>query len=450
MNPVRSRLEAARRALRDDATLTAVVKHTGWLTGASGANIVLSALQGILTARLLGVAVWGMLGLAISFSTVLSLLLSFRMREFVVKWVSHFGDDRTGRAATAFKLALAGDFSTALMAFAIVQGLAGWGAYALAKNPDFVWAFRAMALVIVFQAGQESLTGILHVKRDFRVQSLIRVASQAASVCGIAVAYLSGWGIRGVVGILVAAAALTSLLMWTFGLRAARAVLGPGWVRRPLARLGEFRSDMMRFAVLGNLRGTLSSLLNDGDLLVLGYLRNPVEVGYYKLAVSICQIASLPNGPLTDASFPEFSAAVATRSWDRFRSLMRRGSEVAALWAVPVSLGLVALSHPAIAALYGRAFLPAASALAILLVGIIVDVVLFWGGAALLSMGEPGYIAGVALWAVAVKYALAFLLVPTGGYLALAAVQSVVVVGMNLLAARRARSRLRVRESMPA
>jgi O-antigen/teichoic acid export membrane protein len=447
-NAVRSRIDGARRALRDDGTLTSVLKNSGWLTGSSGLLIVLFAIQGIMTARILGVAVWGTLAVAVSFSAITGRLLSFRMNEFVVKWVTHLGQEEAAKAATAFKLALAADVGSALVAFAIVELLAGWGAAVFAKNPDFAWLFRFMALTIVAQAGRESLIGILYVNRDFRAQSLVQVGCQTASVCGIAAVYLLGGGIRGVVVVLVGTEALAAALMWTIGLRAARIVLSGGWMRKKLVRLGRIGREMARFAILGNLSGTLSSMMNDGDLLILGFLRNPIEVGYYKLAKAICQIAYLPEMPLVNASYPEFSAAAATRSWDSFRLLMRRGSKVAALWLLPVSIGLVVLARPAIAMLYGPAFLPAAPALAILLVGFNVDGILFWTRATLLSMGEPGFPTAVNLWTTVAKFALAFIFVPAGGYLALAAVNSVALVGMNALTARRTIKRLRMREML--
>lgn len=448
MNLIRSRIASAYGTLREDHTLRNVLKNTGWLTGSSGMLIVLSAAQGILTARLLGVVVWGMLAVALSFSAVVGRLLSFRMHELVVKWVTRLRGDGTARAVTAFKLALAGDVASALVAFAIVEVLAGWGASVFAKNADFAWVFRFVALTVLLQAGRESLIGILHVNRDFRAQSLVQVGCQSASVCGVAAVYLAGWGIRGVVGVVVGAEALAAVLMWIVGLRAARIVLLDGWTRESVVRLGGFEREMARFAILGNLSGTLSSLMNEGDLLILGFLRNPLEVGYYKLAKSIAQIAYLPEMPLVNASYPEFSAAVATRSWGEFRALMRRGSKVAALWLLPVSVGLIILARPAIATLYGPSFVPAADALAILLVGFNFDGVLFWTRATLLSMGEPGYPTAVNLLVTAVEYAMAFLLVPAGGYLAMAAVHSFAIVGMNLLTARRTLARLRTREAM--
>lgn len=448
MDPSQSRLARGRRALREDGTLRAVLKHTAWLMGSSGGITVLFAVQGILTARLLGVSVWGMLGVAMSFSAVVSRLLSFQMHEFVVKWVTHLRGDGTARAASAFKLAMAADVVTALVAFAIVESLAGWGASVFAKNPDFAWVFRFVALTIIFQAGRQSLIGMLHVNRDFRLQSLIQVGCQAASVCGVAAVYLAGGGIYGVVGVLVGAEALTAILMWVVGLRAARVVLLASWTRQKVVRFGGLGREMARFAILGNLSGTLSSLLNEADLLVLGFLRNPVEVGFYKLAKSIALVAYLPMMPLAEASYPEFTAAAEAQSWNEFRALMRRGSKVVALWLLPVSIGLVAIAPVAIATLYGQPFLPAAAALAILLVGVNIDGILFWTRSTLLSMGEPGYPTAAILFATAAKYALAFLFVPAGGYLALAAAHSFAVAIMNVLLARRTLASLGSREAM--
>jgi O-antigen/teichoic acid export membrane protein len=206
--------------------------------------------------------------------------------------------------------------------------------------------------------------------------------------------------------------------------------------------------DMMRFAILGNLRGTLNSIMNDGDVLILGFLRNPTDVAYYKLAKSIAQIASLPNMPLVGASYPEFASAVATRSWAQFRSLMRRGSKVAALWLIPVSAGLLILAKPAIALLYGQSFLPATPILAVLLIGIIVDGTLFWASAALLALGQPGYVTGIAFWATLGKLALAFILVPTWGGVALAAAQSCALIAINIGSTRQTMVTLRTQEAL--
>lgn len=426
-----SRIDGALRTLREDGKLRAILKHAGWLAGSNASVIALSAVQGILTARILGVAVWGTLGIALSFATVINLLLSFRTHEFVIKWVTQFLGDGSSRSSSVFRLALVGDVVSALASLAIVEVLAGWGASTFAKSPELTWLFQSAGVIVALQGGQETLTGIMHLNRDFRLQGLVLTFAQALSVVGVAVVYFTAGGTAGVVVVLLGTAVVTAVLMWVCGVRAASSVLPRGWIAEKPARFGEHGRDMWRFAVFGNFRGTALSIMSYGDLLVLGLFRNPTEVGYLKLAKAIAGVANLPNTPLVNATFPELSEAVAKKAWGEFRSLVRRASKVAALVMIPVSVALLALSYPAIALLYGRAFLPAVPALAILLVGVVVDVVLFWGGISMLSLGKPGFLLGVNLWITTVKYALAFLLVPVGGYLALATLQTLSVIVMN-------------------
>ncbi len=195
MNPIRSRLDGVRRTLREDGTLRAVLKHTGWLTGSSGAlMMLLQWFKAVLTARLLGIAVWGMLGVALSFCGIAGRLLSFRMNEFVVKWVTQLKGrwDRRGQRRRSSSLSQATSV-VAVLAFAVVEALAGWGASTFAKNAGFRMGVPFLgADNHRVQAGRESLIGMLHVNRDFRTQSLVQTACQTAGVCAIGVVYLVG------------------------------------------------------------------------------------------------------------------------------------------------------------------------------------------------------------------------------------------------------------------
>lgn len=446
MKAIRSRIRSVRDVLAADRTLLGVLKNSGWLTGSSGAVLMLSVVQGVLTARLLGVTRWGILGIALSFAVVVGKLLSFRMNDFVVRWVTQLRVQDETVAPTAFRLALLTDTGTALVSFFVVQALAGWAAVALARSPGSLWVFRLVALFALFQAGRESFQGMLHLTGDFRVHGLILAGCQAVSVTGIVLVSVLGGGMPAVASSIVLAEGLACLLFWVFGLRAAGRLLGAGWLTAPRAELGDLRRPMLHFAVMTNISGTLRSTMNDGDLLLLGLLAGPASAAYYKLAKSICQIAQLPNLPMVNASYPEFSAAAAKEDWVVFRRLMARGSSVAAVWVVPVSVALVALSPFAIRLLYGPSFLPAVPVLALLLAGLCFDGVLFWTSAAMLSLGQPGYHTGVNLGVTGAKLGLAFLLVPAGGHIALAAIQCGVAASMNLVIARRVYSTIRRRE----
>jgi O-antigen/teichoic acid export membrane protein len=447
VTPVRSRLATARRNLREDVTLQTILKNASWLTGSSGIVLALGMIQGVLTARLLGVALWGVLSLAFSFAAVVGKLLSFRMNQFVVKWVPQLGKSDTAGAATAFKLAIVADVGSSLVAFAVVEMLSGWAASAFAKNPDFVILFRFAALTTLFGAGRESLLGILQVNRDFHILSVVQVGCKLASLCGIAVVYLTGRGLPAVVAVVLAAEALTAVLMWVFGLRAARAVLHARWVKAPLAALGELGRDMRHFAIMTNVNGTLKLAMSEGDVLVLGLLSSPTEVAFFKLAKSIAAVVYLPMMPLVNATYPELSSAAASGAWNDFSRIMRRGSKLVATWFVPACVGAAVLSPFAISVLYGSAFLPAVLPLRVMLVGVMVDGLLFWTSVSLLSMGEPGYLARITLEAAMLKLVLALVLVPKGGSVAMAVAYSAALIAMNILTAGRVYRGLRARSA---
>ena len=73
------------------------------------------------------------------------------------------------------------------------------------------------------------------------------------------------------------------------------------------------------------------------------------------------------------------------------------------------------------------------------------DGLFFWTSIALLSMGEPGYLARITLVAAILKLALALLLVPAGGSVAMAVAFTVAVIAMNVLTAWRVYAGIRTR-----
>ena len=443
-NSVRNRIDGLRTTLREDGLLRTVLKNAGWLTGSSGLVVLFATIQGILTARMLGVAVWGLVALASSFCGVIGKLLSFRMNDFVVKWVTQLNEEDSDKAATVFRLALVADVATSLTAFLLAEVLATWGAATFAHDVTMVWLFRWLAITVALQAGRESFQGMLQVTRTFRSLSAVRAGVQIASTAAMVVVFFAGWGLTGVVVVLVSVDVVTNLLIWIIGLRAANGLLPRGWLMSRMAKLGDLRRDMAGFAVLTNIGATFKIVLDQGDILLLGIFRSPAEVAFYKLAKSITTVVYVPMMPIVDASYPEFSLAAAQARWPDFRRLMRRGSKVSAAWFVPATIGAALIAPVVISATYGPSFVPAVPVLAVLLIGVAVDGIMFWSGSALLSLGQPGYLTRVGVATAALRLVLALLLVPQGGVIAMAAAAVVSIVFMNGLSA------LRIYKSIPA
>ncbi len=146
----------------DNAIFRRLVKNSGYLFSSTGISAVLSMLQGILVARLLGVENYGVLAAIITFTSTINNFASFRMSELVIKYVGHYSEvGDQPRAAAVFKAAALAELSVSILAFGLVYLLAPLGAQYLAKNPATANLFLIYGIVLLANLLPESSTGLL-------------------------------------------------------------------------------------------------------------------------------------------------------------------------------------------------------------------------------------------------------------------------------------------------
>ena len=405
--------------LLGDPLVSRVVKNSGYLFSATGITAVLSLIQGILVARLLGVAGYGILGAMITFTSVINRFASFRMSELVIKYVGQYtetGDPQ--RAAAVFKVAAVFEMLASLIAFGLILLLAPLGARYLAKDDSMASWFVIYGLIVLVNLIAESSTGLLQIFDRFRRMAGLNVAQSALTLIIISVVYVSQGGFVGVLVAYLAGKALGALGLTVSALYEATRRWGRDWWRAPLSLLRKQGGELARFAVSTNISSTLSLINKDSELLWISLLRNPVETGYYRLALSLANLLQMPVSPLPQATYPELSREVARNHWKNVRHVLRRGSFLAGGYTVIASLFLIVFGRLLIFYLYKPEYLPAYPALLILLAGFLVANTFYWNRTALLAIGRPDFPAKVNLVLAALKIAGIFLLVPVYGYLA--------------------------------
>ncbi len=158
------------RSWLQDRLLGRVVKNSSYLF----ASYVFGAVLTILTAKLLGAAVFGVLGTITVFSSNINRLFSFRMGEMVVKYMgeSLAHEDRV-RAAAAVKAAMLVEAATSLAAFAALAALAPFGARYVVRDVSTTPLFILYGVSILASIISESSTGVLQVTNHYRSQALI-------------------------------------------------------------------------------------------------------------------------------------------------------------------------------------------------------------------------------------------------------------------------------------
>lgn len=393
-----------------------VIRNSGYLFTGSTLSAGMSMVQSILVARLLGPETFGILGVITVFASVVNRLTSFRIGELVVTYVGkyHAAHDRT-RAAAIYKGAALAESVSSVVAFLLIVGLAPLAASTLVHDPQISNLFALYGAMVLAHAIVESSNGLLQHFDQFKLQAIVQVAQSALTMLLIIIAFAGGGGLTAIV-----LAYLAGKVVWAFAisyaaLRQARRAWGVGWWRAPLSALAERRGELIRFGASTNITGTLTLVTRDSEVLWLGALTSPLQVGYYKVTLAIVNILLIPVQPLISTTFREVAREVATRSWDNVRYLLRSGSLIAGAYSVTVALGL-AVFGSTVVSLWGVEFLPVAQqSLLILLVGITVINVFYWDRTVLLPLGLPEFPTKVTLVAAILKVAAILLLVPSLG-----------------------------------
>ncbi len=426
-----------------DVVLKKVVSNSAYLFGGQAVSAVLS----ILTANLLGVASFGALGVVINFVTNINRLLSFRMADFVVKYMGGFlAEGKQGKASAVLKVAALTELTTSLIAYLVLVLLSSWGASNFAKDPATRPLFLIYGIAILGNVMAETATGALQVTGHFKSQALLNLFESILAAGLFLVVFLNQGGIFAVMLVYLVGKMVLGIGPVLLALYWLPKSLGKGWWRTPMRGNLPERKPMIRFALNSNFSSTVTILARDSEVLWVSFFFNTTVAGYFKVALAVINLVVMPITPFISTTFPEITKNVAKKQWSHLKQLLTRVTVISATWTGAVAAGLLLLGQQLLFSpwtLFGRtiyiykeAYGPAFGVLLVLLLGYGVANIFFWNRSLLLAFGKAAYPLKVSFLTMLGKVLLAFILVPVLGYMAEAALFSgyfVVSVGVMVI-----------------
>ena len=426
-----------------DVVLKKVVGNSAYLFGSQAVSAILS----ILTANLLGVAAFGELGVVISFVTNINRLLSFRMADFVVRYMGGFlAEGKREKASAVLKAAALTEIATSLIAYLVLVLLSGWGANSFAKDPATRPLFLIYGIAILGNMMAETATGALQVTGHFKSQALLNLFESLLAASLFLVVFLNQGGIFAVMMVYLVGKMVLGIGPVLLALYWLPKSLGKNWWRTPIRGNLPERKPMVRFALSSNFSSTVTILARDSEVLFVSYFFDTTVAGYFKVALAVINLVVMPITPFISTTFPEITRNVARKQWSRLKQLLTRVTVISGAWTGAVAAGLLLLGRQLLFSpwtLFGReiyiykeAYGPAYNVLLVLLVGYGVANIFFWNRSLLLAFGKAEYPLKVSFLTMLGKVGLAFLIVPVLGYMAEAALFSayfVVSVGVMVI-----------------
>jgi O-antigen/teichoic acid export membrane protein len=404
---------------RRDSTLGRVIKNSGFLLVSN----LISAVISIATANLVGVAVFGVLGIITSFITNVNQLLSFRMADVVVRYMGgYYVKKEYDKAAAIVKLAGIAEATISILAYVVLLILAPIGARYIAKDQSLTPLFLIYGLSILAMITFETATGVLRVVNSYFGQSVINLLQSVVTLGIIIYAYITRSGIMVVLMAYLAGKVILGLGTIIFAIIRARQTLGKNWWKASFKLLPPIK-ELTKFALSTNFSGTINMVVRDSELLWVGGLFSPTVAGYYKVAISIINLIIMPINPFIATTFPEIIRTAANKLWKHLKSLLKRVSFLAALWTGAVTIGLLVIGKQALftkwipwrghlASVYKPEFLPSFPILLILLVGFGVGNILYWNRNLLLAFNRADFPLKISFWGSLIKIALTLTIIP--------------------------------------
>lgn len=409
--------------LRQDAVLNRVLLNSAHLFSSNSISLVLSFVQGILAARLLGLADYGLLVIVMAYASSVNGLFSFRMSELVVRYAGEYLEkDEKEKAGALIKVAALTEAAVSALAFVAVAVTAGLATRYITKTPGTEWMVILYSVGLLTNFNTETSTGILQITDKVRLRGVVNLVQTIFSVSIIGAAFLihsSSGALQSSRILIVLGAYLTGKSVLGLGLFAAaqvelRRVLGKGWTKASLSVLPSAR-ELFRFAFSSNLSATAILVFRESELLWVGFFLNKEAAGLYKNAYTLVSFLSVPADPLILAVYPEINRLIVQKAWPKLRDFLRKVTTLSFAYNAVLAAGFILLGQWALA-LYGSQYVPAYPALLTLLAGLAFNYTLFWNRPLLLSFGLPTFPLWATLIAGVLKVILAFLLVPRYGY----------------------------------
>jgi O-antigen/teichoic acid export membrane protein len=397
--------------------------------------------QNALQARVLDVAGVGLLAAVATFANVVNRFTSFRIDELVVKYVRLYEERKEHQmAAAVYKLAAMLEAGGSVVAFLLIALLAPLGVSLLSDVPGVEHIFILYGSLVLINLFFDSSDGILQVFNRFDAKAAIDVVQTIVRLGLTAVVFFGGGGFREIILAELAGRLVRAVAVMALAFRTARQQWGAGWWRTPISVLKADRRSLLTFAFSTNLSATVSLVSKDSESLWVNAFLGNTAGGFYSLAQTLIGFLQIPVSPLPSTTYPELSRAVAQDNWKAVRNVLQRGSMLAALYTLPVTLALILFGHQVILLYTSKSsFLPAYEPLVILLIGYTFANIFYWNRAALLAFNRPIYPTLVNFSGMVLKVAGIFLFASYGAvaFAALLSGYYIYTVSLAVLRVRR-------------
>lgn len=333
-----------------------VAKNTFWLFAGEIIGRVFRVGIVIYAARIIGAAGYGAFSYAMATAGLVTILSDVGISSVLTRESVKFPELRRQYFSTA--LAIKGVLIS-INIFLVIYILPQVTTVPAAKT-----LFPFVAFILAFDTLRDFGSGLLRALQRMELEALTKILTNIA-IAGVSFLFIihsattislaNGYAVGTGIGF-----AITLIMLWPYfaGL------------------FTHFDRTLVKKIIVSawpiGLLGLLGAITLNTDMIMLGWLRTPAELGYYAAAQKPIQFLYIIPGLLASAVFPLFTKLVHENP-SRLKSVLERSAAISLLIAMPIVLGGLILSTEIITLLFGTGYAAAIISFQLLLITLLIN-----------------------------------------------------------------------------
>ena len=344
-----------------------VARQTFWMGSITVVEVVRGLAQVSITARILGPEGFGALAVIVAVSALIHGLVGLPGGDTVTTFVTRsVTEGRREEAGAILRLTMVVSQGLSLAAYAIIVALALTASSLLGISDTHVNALLLYGLLGVSLATGSEALAVLRLADRMNLGLAVTVAATLMSLGLIVLAWRTDGGLPAVVTAYVAAAVVNGIGMFAAAVASARKAGADGFLTSLSLRAP---SDVVRFQFGTFARTKLGALVQNLDSVLMAQFAAQADVGIYRAARQIADMARRPFQLIRFGVQPEYSRQWYSGEGTELRRSFRRFAIVSVSLAA-VGFALLAILHkPIIGLVLGDGFAEASSPLLIMIPG---------------------------------------------------------------------------------
>jgi O-antigen/teichoic acid export membrane protein len=312
-------------ALKRDRPLRDRLVNIGHMLSGNAFSAVLALVSLSIAMRVLGPAQYGILALVVSYGRLIDRIVRFESWQPLIKYAAGLGPDPApSKLRQLYGFGLRLDFAACLVSFVTAILLA------LAAGPLFGLGAQSFRLVLIFSVAllinvTGMPTAVLRMAGKFKTIAYVQSVGNGVRIVLCVIGFAYNLGLAYFCAVWAACQVLSTIVVFACAIHEL-ARRGVGNILTVSCRgVTKVFPGILQFAWSSNLSMTIRSSANDLDVLIVGWLSDPVSAGLYFFAKRFAKAVQQVNVQIQAVLYPDVA-----RLWvqQEYRKFLRATSQI--------------------------------------------------------------------------------------------------------------------------